>query len=70
MSKDKIKVLSDAFAKVSKDPAYIKDMEKIGLVADYMDSKQTSDYVDNYVKSSQKVFALMRDKLKKKKKKN
>jgi len=55
---------------VSKDPAYIKDMEKIGLVADYMDSKQTSDYVDNYVKSSQKVFALMRDKLKKKKKKN
>jgi tripartite-type tricarboxylate transporter receptor subunit TctC len=70
VSKDKIKILSDAFAKVSKDPAYIKDMEKIGLVADYMDSKQTTDYVDNYVKSSQKVFALMRDKLKKKKKKN
>ncbi|MDA0657152.1 MAG: tripartite tricarboxylate transporter substrate binding protein, partial [Proteobacteria bacterium] len=68
VSKKKIKILSDAFGKLSKDPAFVADMKKIGLVAGYMNSKETTAYVDNYVKSSQKVFALMRDKQKKKKK--
>jgi tripartite-type tricarboxylate transporter receptor subunit TctC len=63
---DRIKILSDAFAKVSKDPAFIEDMKKIGLVADYMDSKETTAYVNDYVKNNGAVFAMMRERMKKK----
>ena len=60
-----IKILVEAFRKLSKDPDYIKDMEKIGLVAGFMDNKATTKYVNNYVEVSQGVFDLMRQKMKK-----
>jgi len=65
--KDRIKVLSDAFGKVTMDTAYIKDMKKVGLVPSFMDSAATTAYVNSYVKNNQSVFALMREKQKKKK---
>ena len=64
--KDRIKVLSDAFGKLTKDPAYVKDMKKVGLVPSFMDSAATKAYVDRYVKNNATVFALMREKQKKK----
>jgi tripartite-type tricarboxylate transporter receptor subunit TctC len=69
VDKAKIKVLSDAFGKLTKDPAYVKDMKKVGLVPNHMDSAATTAYVNNYVSKNQAVFALMRSKQKKKKKK-
>ena len=65
--KDRIKVLSDAFGKLTMDAAYIKDMKKVGLVPSFMDSAATTAYVNRYVKNNQSVFALMREKQKKKK---
>lgn len=64
--KDRIKVLSAAFAKLTKDADYIKDMKKVGLVPSFMDSAATTAYVNNYVKNNASVFALMRQKQKKK----
>ena len=60
VSKDRIKVLSDAFGKLTKDPDYVKDMKKVGLVPSFMDSAQTTAYVNQYVKNNAGVFALMR----------
>lgn len=65
--KDRIKVLSDAFGKLTMDAAYIKDMKKVGLVPSFMDSAAITAYVNSYVKNNQSIFALMREKQKKKK---
>ena len=69
VDKARIKVLSDAFGRLTKDPAYVKDMKKVGLVPNFMDSAATTAYVNNYVAKNQAVFALMKSKQKKKKKK-
>ena len=65
--KNRIKVLSDAFAKLTKDPDYVTDMKKVGLVPSFMDSAATTAYVSRYVANNSAVFALMREKQKKKK---
>ncbi len=64
--KDRIKVLSDAFAKLTKDPDYVTDMKKVGLVPSFMDSAATTAYVNKYVANNEAVFALFREKRKKK----
>ena len=67
LAKNRIKILSDAFAKLTKDPDYVTDMKKVGLVPSFMDSAATTAYVSRYVANNSAVFALMREKQKKKK---
>ncbi len=63
--KDRIKVLSEAFAEMSKDPAYIEDMKKVGLDVDYLDSEATAKFVAKYEAENVDAFKIMKDKQKK-----
>lgn len=61
--KDRIKVLSDVFGKLSQDKDYIADLEKVGLEADYMDSDTMTKFAYDYLKDNKESFELMKKKM-------
>lgn len=63
--KERIKILSDALEKLSKDPAYIEDLKKVGLHSVYMNSEETAEYVQKYLEDNEAAFNIMRAKQKK-----
>lgn len=67
VSKDKIATLSRLFRKMSQDEAFVKDMARVGLVADFMGHEETSKFVKQYVENNQDIFAQMRARMEKKK---
>lgn len=66
VSKDKIATLSRLFQKMSRDQGFKMDMAKVGLVAEFMDHKEISEFAKRYVEDNQEVFAQMRAKMRKK----
>ena len=63
--KNRVARLRKAISSIAADPDFQKDMEKVGLVADFWDHKKTDSFIANYVKRNGFVFTAMRKKKKK-----
>lgn len=48
---DRVKIIADAYGKVSKDPEYVKKMTDLGFTIDYMGPEQKKKWMDGFTVS-------------------
>jgi len=53
--------LRKGMEEMSKDPEFVKDLAKTGLVADFLSAEKTEDYADNYVKNNPEMLEFFKN---------